>query len=429
MYAEPFIDIDEWRDAPVRHRYVHGGFRDTELLFSFYFPPAEAYGGRFFQPLQAISGNENSAPMSMNQAFGVDFAIASGGYLVEFEPGQPRHVRRQRRGQRRRRPAFTRAGRRDVRRASALRLRLWRQRRRLQDAGLRREFRRRLGRQRAVRARHAGQHPPLLHRAGARDAHPRAEVPADCRRARARRQRRSLCRPDRRRGRRAARGHPLRLPAAGLVQRPPHRVRLHRRLHQPRRPHRRRRSHLLRRLLEQARLPGRRSARLAAGRADPARDPHRRPRHAGRGAPTRPAAHHGRRADQERRRLPRRAAARRAAGRQPARRLDHRPRRRRGRPPVLRRRRRARRGDDRLRPGPLPCHGGATARRRSGGRQLGLSGHPDLPSPPDPGPGIPGLGPVQGPGRRAALPAASAAAGTGGAIRRRAPRADASTAR
>jgi hypothetical protein len=25
MYSDPFIDIDEWRDAPVRHRYVHGG--------------------------------------------------------------------------------------------------------------------------------------------------------------------------------------------------------------------------------------------------------------------------------------------------------------------------------------------------------------------------------------------------------------------
>jgi hypothetical protein len=87
MYAEPFIDIDEWRDAPVRHRYVHGGFRQSELLFSFYFPPVEAYGGRFFQPLQAISGNENSAPMAMNQAFGVDFAIASGGYLVESNQG------------------------------------------------------------------------------------------------------------------------------------------------------------------------------------------------------------------------------------------------------------------------------------------------------------------------------------------------------
>jgi len=87
MYDQPFIDIDEWRDAPVRHRYVHGGFAGTELLFSAYFPPAEAYQGRFFQPLQAVSGSENSAPMSMNQAFGFDFAIASGGYMVESNQG------------------------------------------------------------------------------------------------------------------------------------------------------------------------------------------------------------------------------------------------------------------------------------------------------------------------------------------------------
>ena len=66
MYADPFIDIDEWRDGPVRHRYVHGGFKGSELLFSAYFPPAELYQGRFFQPLQAVSGNENTAPMSMN---------------------------------------------------------------------------------------------------------------------------------------------------------------------------------------------------------------------------------------------------------------------------------------------------------------------------------------------------------------------------
>ena len=87
MYARPFIDVDEWRDTPVRHRYVHGGFEDTELLFSFYLPPSDSYRGRFFQPLQAVSGDENTAPMSMNQAFGVDFAIASGGYLVESNQG------------------------------------------------------------------------------------------------------------------------------------------------------------------------------------------------------------------------------------------------------------------------------------------------------------------------------------------------------
>jgi hypothetical protein len=87
MYSEPFVDVDEWRDAPERHRYVHGGFKGTDLLFSLYFPPQDLYGGRFFQPLQAISGSENMAPMAMHQASGVNFALASGGYLVESNQG------------------------------------------------------------------------------------------------------------------------------------------------------------------------------------------------------------------------------------------------------------------------------------------------------------------------------------------------------
>ena len=86
-YGEPYLDIDEWRDAPTRHRYVHGGFKGTELLFSMYFPPKEQYQGRFFQPLQAVSGNENMAPMAMLQANSAGFAIASGGYLVESNQG------------------------------------------------------------------------------------------------------------------------------------------------------------------------------------------------------------------------------------------------------------------------------------------------------------------------------------------------------
>jgi len=86
-YTQPYVDIDEWRDTPVRHRYVHGGFKGTDLLFSVYFPPKEQYEGRFFQPLQAVSGNENLAPMALYQASGVGFAIDSGGYLVESNQG------------------------------------------------------------------------------------------------------------------------------------------------------------------------------------------------------------------------------------------------------------------------------------------------------------------------------------------------------
>jgi hypothetical protein len=86
-YVEPYVDLDEWRDAPPRHRYVHGGFKGSELLFSIYFPPSEQYQGRFFQPLQAVSGNENMAPMAMFQAGSPGFAISSGGYLVESNQG------------------------------------------------------------------------------------------------------------------------------------------------------------------------------------------------------------------------------------------------------------------------------------------------------------------------------------------------------
>ena len=26
-YVKPYIDIDEWRDTPIRHRFMHGGFK------------------------------------------------------------------------------------------------------------------------------------------------------------------------------------------------------------------------------------------------------------------------------------------------------------------------------------------------------------------------------------------------------------------
>ena len=26
LFASPYVDLDEWREKPVRHRYIHGGF-------------------------------------------------------------------------------------------------------------------------------------------------------------------------------------------------------------------------------------------------------------------------------------------------------------------------------------------------------------------------------------------------------------------
>jgi hypothetical protein len=81
-----FIDIDEWRDTPVRHRYVHGGFEDTHTLFSFYFPPTENYEGRFFQYLEGGSGGHESLIATQKWIFTLAFDDLHG-YLVESNQG------------------------------------------------------------------------------------------------------------------------------------------------------------------------------------------------------------------------------------------------------------------------------------------------------------------------------------------------------
>jgi hypothetical protein len=89
-YDRPYIDMDEWRDEPVRHRYVHGGFEETDLRFSYYFPAAERYQGRFFQPILAVSGNENAFGSGLLNGMGgsVAFALDSGAYMVESNLGR-----------------------------------------------------------------------------------------------------------------------------------------------------------------------------------------------------------------------------------------------------------------------------------------------------------------------------------------------------
>lgn len=89
-FGAPFIDVDEWRDAPVRHRYVHGGFADGDTRFSMYFPPAEQYEGRFFHPVLPMSGIEFAATIGVlyGTAGSIGFAVDSGAYLVESNLGR-----------------------------------------------------------------------------------------------------------------------------------------------------------------------------------------------------------------------------------------------------------------------------------------------------------------------------------------------------
>src|SRR5262245_21060527 len=90
LFDHAFVDVDEWRDEPVRHRYVHGGFEGTEALFSFYFPPVELYEGRFFHPVLPMSGIETAATLRVlyGVAGSIEFAVASGAYLVESNLGR-----------------------------------------------------------------------------------------------------------------------------------------------------------------------------------------------------------------------------------------------------------------------------------------------------------------------------------------------------
>jgi len=87
-FGPAFIDVDEWRDAPVRHRYVHGGFEGTDTRFSCYFPPAEQWRGRLLQPLEGGNGgHEDTAQSATASTAGIAFAAASGCYLVESNQG------------------------------------------------------------------------------------------------------------------------------------------------------------------------------------------------------------------------------------------------------------------------------------------------------------------------------------------------------
>jgi len=87
LFNAPFIDKDEWRQVPVRHRYVHGGFTGTEARFSFYFPEKDRYQRRFFQFITPAPASENLAQQATGVEDVLSFAVMEGGYLVETNEG------------------------------------------------------------------------------------------------------------------------------------------------------------------------------------------------------------------------------------------------------------------------------------------------------------------------------------------------------
>ncbi len=87
VFKKPYVDVDEWRDKPVRHRYVHGGFQGTGTRFSFYFPPKEKYEGHFFQYITPFPDNENLSQTSIGEEDRIGFSVSHGAYFIETNEG------------------------------------------------------------------------------------------------------------------------------------------------------------------------------------------------------------------------------------------------------------------------------------------------------------------------------------------------------
>lgn len=47
-FREPFIDMDEWRQQPVPHRYIHGGSEAMEHVSHSICQEKKNYKGHFF---------------------------------------------------------------------------------------------------------------------------------------------------------------------------------------------------------------------------------------------------------------------------------------------------------------------------------------------------------------------------------------------
>ncbi len=93
IFQQPYVDVDEWRDVPVRHHYVHGGFKGTDTRFSFYFPEKGRYHQRFFQHITPVPDNENLAQKAVpGEECKIGFAFDSGGYFVETNGGGANNI-------------------------------------------------------------------------------------------------------------------------------------------------------------------------------------------------------------------------------------------------------------------------------------------------------------------------------------------------
>jgi hypothetical protein len=94
LFTKPYVDVDEWREKPVRHRYIHGGFENTATRFSYYFPAEQQYEGRFFQYITPLPIDEFVSQGRSGEDDKIGFSIDSGAYFIETNGGGKRLVGR-----------------------------------------------------------------------------------------------------------------------------------------------------------------------------------------------------------------------------------------------------------------------------------------------------------------------------------------------
>ena len=88
-FGQPYIDVDEQREAPYPHRHVHGGFADCDARFAFSFPDQSEWQGRMYMPLEgAHAGNEEAFGGPMGELIGgLALTVRLGGYMAETNMG------------------------------------------------------------------------------------------------------------------------------------------------------------------------------------------------------------------------------------------------------------------------------------------------------------------------------------------------------
>lgn len=86
-FNNAYVDKTEWRDLPVRHQYIHGGFKGTDTRFSFYLPEKANYKGRFFQYITPIPDNETLSQGAKGQEDKIGFCLSHGAYFIETNGG------------------------------------------------------------------------------------------------------------------------------------------------------------------------------------------------------------------------------------------------------------------------------------------------------------------------------------------------------